>query len=150
MVAGDLCPSIRCKMCSGIPFTASWVAQVLRSLCNLVWNGAFSVRRWSMRRRCWLGFPTSFGNTSALLDFFAQARQEVGLWLVKTLDFRVVDFLGALPARSCRLMRLREGAQPPDAPVDKFRNWQENTNSIVGSRPLAGPRQQMEVCFYRK
>jgi hypothetical protein len=43
---------------------------------------------------------------------------------------------------------LGEGAQAPDAPVDKFRDWQENTNSIFCSRPLAGLRQQMEVSFY--
>jgi hypothetical protein len=39
------------------------------------------------------------------------------------------------------LTRLGEGAQALDAPVDKFRDWQENTNSIFCSRPLAGLRQ---------
>jgi hypothetical protein len=33
---------------------------------------------------------------------------------------------------------------------DKFRDWQEITNSIFCSRPLAGRRQQMEVWFYLK
>jgi hypothetical protein len=28
------------------------------------------------------------------------------------------------------LTRLGEGAQASDAPIDKFRDWQENTNSI--------------------
>jgi len=46
------------------------------------------------------------------------------------------------------LSRLGEGAQAPDAPVDKFQGWQGNTNSIFCSRPLAGLRQQMEVWFY--
>jgi hypothetical protein len=43
------------------------------------------------------------------------------------------------------LKRLGEGAQALDAPADKFRDWQEITNSIFCSRPLAGLRQQMEV-----
>jgi hypothetical protein len=46
------------------------------------------------------------------------------------------------------LIRLGEGAQALDAPVDKFRDWQDNTNSIFCSRPLAGLRQPMEVWFY--
>ena len=46
------------------------------------------------------------------------------------------------------LSRLGEGAQPSDASVDSFRPWQETTNSIFCSRPLAGLRQQMEVWFY--
>ncbi len=46
------------------------------------------------------------------------------------------------------LSRLSERAQALDAPVDKFRDWQENTNSIFCARPLAGLRQQMEVWFY--
>jgi hypothetical protein len=48
------------------------------------------------------------------------------------------------------LNRLGEGAQALDTPVDKFQDWQEITNSIFCSRPLAGPRQQMEVWFYEK
>src|SRR5260370_42052755 len=40
-----------------------------------------------------------------------------------------------------------EGGQALDAPVDKFRDWQEITNSIFCSRPLGGLRQQMEVWF---
>jgi hypothetical protein len=48
------------------------------------------------------------------------------------------------------LTRLGEGAQAPDAPVDKFRDWQEITNSIFCARPLAGLRQPMEVWFYPK
>jgi hypothetical protein len=46
--------------------------------------------------------------------------------------------------------RLGEGAQALDAPVDKFRDWQESTNSIFCLRPLAGLGQQKEVWFYRK
>jgi hypothetical protein len=45
------------------------------------------------------------------------------------------------------LNRLGERAQALDAPVDKFRDWQEITNSIFCSRPLAGLKQQMEVWF---
>ena len=37
-----------------------------------------------------------------------------------------------------------------DLPPRVFRAWQENTNSIFCSRPLAGLRQQMEVWFYLK
>jgi hypothetical protein len=48
------------------------------------------------------------------------------------------------------LKRLGEGAQALDAPADKFRDWQEITNSIFCARPLAGLRQQMEVWFYQK
>jgi len=48
------------------------------------------------------------------------------------------------------LTRLSEGAQAPDAPVDKFRDWQEITNSIFCARPLVGLRQPMEVWFYPK
>jgi hypothetical protein len=43
-----------------------------------------------------------------------------------------------------------EGAQAPDAPADKFRDWQEITNSIFCARPLAGRSQPMEVWFYPK
>ena len=46
------------------------------------------------------------------------------------------------------LNRLGEGAQALDAPADKFRDWQEITNSIFCSRPLDGLKQQMEVWFY--
>ena len=46
------------------------------------------------------------------------------------------------------LKRLGEGEQAPDAPADKFRHWQESTNSIFCARPLGGLRQQMEVWFY--
>jgi len=59
------------------------------------------------------------------------------------------DFFGAcLPGLAVK--PTGERAQALDAPVDKFRDWQENTNSIFCSRPLAGLRQQMEVWFYMK
>src|SRR5260221_1693563 len=54
----------------------------------------------------------------------------------------------AMACQVSPLSRLGEGAQALDAPVDKFRDWQEITNSIFCSRPLAGLRQQMEVWFY--
>src|SRR5713226_10696073 len=63
------------------------------------------------------------------------------------------EYGGFLRRVACQVLpssRLGEGAQAPDAPVDKFRDWQENTNSIFCSRPLAGLRQQMEVWFYLK
>src|SRR5258708_5875366 len=53
----------------------------------------------------------------------------------------------AMACQVSPLSRLGEGAQALDAPVDKFRDWQEITNSIFCSRPLAGLRQQMEVWF---
>src|SRR6266478_1400461 len=56
----------------------------------------------------------------------------------------------ALLTKTYHGSRLGEGAQAHDAPVDKFRDWQEHTNSIFCSRPLAGLRQQMEVWFYMK
>jgi len=60
-----------------------------------------------------------------------------------------LGFLRRVACQVLPLMRLGEGAQAPDAPIDKFRDWQENTNSIFCSRPLAaGLRQQMEVWFY--
>jgi hypothetical protein len=43
------------------------------------------------------------------------------------------------------LRRLGEGAQALDAPVDKFRDWQENTNSIFWAAKQL--RRQMEVWF---
>ena len=46
------------------------------------------------------------------------------------------------------LIRLGERAQALDAPVDKFRDWQENTNSIFWAAERL--RQQMEVWFYPK
>ena len=59
-------------------------------------------------------------------------------------------FLRRVACQVLPLTRLGEGAQALDAPVDKFRDWQEITNSIFCSRPLAGLRQQMEVWFYLK
>src|SRR5467141_4529901 len=59
-------------------------------------------------------------------------------------------FLRRVACQVLPLSRLGEGAQALDAPVDKFRDWQEITNSIFCSRPLAGLRQQMEVWFYLK
>src|SRR5580658_5985571 len=59
-------------------------------------------------------------------------------------------FLRRVACQVLPLMRLGEGAQAPDAPADKFRDWRENTNSIFCARPLAGLRQQMEVWFYWK
>ena len=44
------------------------------------------------------------------------------------------------------LTRLGEGAQALDAPVDKFRDWQEYTNSIFWAVKIL--RQQMEVWFF--
>ncbi len=58
------------------------------------------------------------------------------------------DFFERVACQVLPLNRLGEGAQALDAPVDKFRDWQENTNSIFCSRPLAGLRQQMEVWFF--
>ncbi|HET7208470.1 MAG TPA: hypothetical protein VFI95_17980, partial [Terriglobales bacterium] len=59
-------------------------------------------------------------------------------------------FLRRVACQVLPLTRLGEGAQALDAPADKFRDWQENTNSIFCSRPLVGLRQQMEVWFYLK
>jgi hypothetical protein len=59
-------------------------------------------------------------------------------------------FLRRVACQVLPLNRLGEGAQALDAPVDKFRDWQEITNSIFCARPLAGLRRQMEVWFYRK
>jgi hypothetical protein len=59
-------------------------------------------------------------------------------------------FLRRVACQVLPLTRLGEGAQAPDAPADKFRDWQESTNSIFCARPLAGLRQQMEVWFYPK
>jgi hypothetical protein len=39
-------------------------------------------------------------------------------------------FLQRVACQVLPLMRLGEGAQALDAPADKFRDWQENTNSI--------------------
>jgi len=44
------------------------------------------------------------------------------------------------------LNRLGEGAQVSDAPVNKFRDWQENTKSIFWAAEKRF--QQMEVWFY--
>src|SRR5438477_13216933 len=44
------------------------------------------------------------------------------------------------------LTRLGERAQAPDAPVDKFPDWQENTNSIFWAAERL--RQQAEVWLY--
>ena len=47
------------------------------------------------------------------------------------------------------LSRLGTGTQAPDAPVDLFRDWQENTNSIfLGSHDEL--RQPMDVWFYSR
>jgi hypothetical protein len=40
------------------------------------------------------------------------------------------EFLQRVACQVSPLSRLGEGAEAPDAPVDKFRDWQENTNSI--------------------
>ena len=40
------------------------------------------------------------------------------------------DFFGAWTCQVLPLTRLGEGARALDAPTDKFRDWQENTNSI--------------------
>jgi hypothetical protein len=40
---------------------------------------------------------------------------------------------GFLRRVACQVLpsiRLGKGAQAPDAPIDKFRDWRENTNSI--------------------
>jgi len=47
------------------------------------------------------------------------------------------------------LTRLGEGAQAPDAPADKFRDWQEIKLNLL-FKTTAGLRQQMEVWFYLK
>jgi hypothetical protein len=43
-------------------------------------------------------------------------------------------------------MRLGEGAQAPDAPAEKFRDWQEHKLNLLGSPQRL--RQQMEVWFF--
>ena len=48
------------------------------------------------------------------------------------------EFLRRVACQVLPLNRLGEGAQALNAPVDKFRDWQENINSIFCSRPLAG------------
>jgi len=40
------------------------------------------------------------------------------------------DFLGASACQVLPSSRLGQGAQALDAPVDKFRDWQEHTDSI--------------------
>jgi len=43
-----------------------------------------------------------------------------------------------LDREACQVLpsnRLGARAQAPDAPVDKFRDWQENTNSILLGSP---------------
>jgi hypothetical protein len=39
-------------------------------------------------------------------------------------------FLRCVACQVLPLTRLGEGAQASDAPIDKFRDWQENTKSI--------------------
>jgi hypothetical protein len=43
--------------------------------------------------------------------------------------------LGREACQVSPLNRLGAGTQAPDAPVDKFRDWQENTNSILLGSP---------------
>jgi hypothetical protein len=45
------------------------------------------------------------------------------------------------------LSRLGEGAQTLEAPVDKFRDWQENTNSIFWADGKAAPANGSLVLF---
>ena len=70
----------------------------------------------------------------------------------KHLQTTLIEAAKMAPRNSPELAMLydREGAQALDAPIDYSRDWQENTNSIFCSRPLAGLRQQMEVWFYLK
>jgi hypothetical protein len=39
-------------------------------------------------------------------------------------------FLRCVACQVLPLTRLSEGAKAPDDPIDKFRDWHENTNSI--------------------
>jgi hypothetical protein len=98
-------------------------------------------RRWQWRESWW---PTSWPRTADVSGGGDQQHRCVAR------GGEPGGFLRRVACKVLPLTRLSEGAQAPDAPVDKFRDWQEITNSIFCARPLVGLRQPMEVWFYPK
>jgi hypothetical protein len=74
-------------------------------------------------------------------DKFECIGQRRSAWCISVHESK--EFLQRVACQVSPLSRLGEGARASDAPVDKFRDWQESTNSIFCARPLAGLRQQM-------
>src|SRR6266852_8219897 len=99
-------------------------------------------QHWRWRESWW---PISWPSTVVSAIFKCWRRATA---LLRRCGGEYGGFLRRVACQSLPSSRLGEGAQAPDAPVDKFRDWQEHTNSIFCSRPLAGLRQQMEVWFY--
>jgi len=103
-------------------------------------RGNATAQRWR-----WLGswWPTSWRSTVGCGIFRWWRRVTASLRKARRQQG---GFLRRVACQVLPLSRLGHGAQALDAPVDKFRDWQENTNSIFCAGP-SGLRQQMEVWF---